>query len=290
MRSNFGGEVKAPSVLVVALAILVLWTSRTQAQVPADQLAKPPAGARAFTILSSSGTNGKATIWTSGDGARISRESILLRGQVWELDQTVKLGGDGMPSSVVVRGATPEGDAAETFEIHEGVASWKSPVDAGTHRYTSAAFYVPEGGTSTGSTQLLIETLLASPDKSIALLPGGRARAEHLTDVGVGEGALKKTVTAWAIKGLSPSPVPVWTTEDGKFFGSVGGLSTLPVGYESYLKILDKAQDDALAARSPALVKALLKTPDGAVAFAHVRAFVDGTHFEEDQTVVVSKG
>ena len=119
MRSNFGGEVKAPSVLVVALAILVLWTSRTQAQVPADQLAKPPAGARAFTILSSSGTNGKATIWTSGDGARISRESILLRGQVWELDQTVKLGGDGMPSSVVVRGVTPEGDAAETFEIHE---------------------------------------------------------------------------------------------------------------------------------------------------------------------------
>ena len=106
----------------------------------------------------------------------------------------------------------------------------------------------------------------------------------------VGEGALKKTVTAWAIKGLSPSPVPVWTTEDGKFFGSVGGLSTLPVGYESYLKILDKAQDDALAARSPALVKALLKTTDGAVAFAHVRAFVDGTHFEEDQTVVVSKG
>jgi imidazolonepropionase-like amidohydrolase len=106
----------------------------------------------------------------------------------------------------------------------------------------------------------------------------------------VGEGAQKKIVTAWAITGLSPSPLPVWTSEDNKFFGTVGGLSILPVGYEGDLKKLDKAQDDALAARSPALVKALLKTPDGPVAFTHVRAFVDGTHFEDDQTVVVNNG
>ena len=70
-----------------------------QAQVPADQLAKPPADAQAFTILSTSGTNGKATIWTAGDGSNMSRESILLRGQVWEIDQSVKLGSDGMPST-----------------------------------------------------------------------------------------------------------------------------------------------------------------------------------------------
>ena len=62
------------------------------------------------------------------------------------------------------------------------------------------------------------------------------------------------------------------------------------MGYEGDLKKLDKAQEDALAARSPALVKALLKTPEGPVAFTHVRAFVDGTHFEDDQTVVVNNG
>jgi imidazolonepropionase-like amidohydrolase len=289
-RLHTAGAGKLPAILVIVLAALLLRPARMQAQVPADQLAKPPAGAQAFTILSTSGTNGKAAIWTAGDGSNMSRESILLRGQVWEIDQSVKLGADGMPSTMIVRGVTPEGDAAETFEIHGGMASWKSPIDAGTRSYGSAAFYVAQGGTDSGGLQLLIEALLASPNRSMMLLPGGRAHAERLTEVVVGEGAMKKTVTAWGVTGLFPSPTPVWTTAENKFFGFVGGLAILPVGYEGTLEILDKAQDDALAARSPALVKALLKTPQGPVAFTHVRAFVDGTHFAEDQTVVVNNG
>ena len=289
-RRNVVGEANLPLVLLIVLAALLLGPPTIQAQVTADQLAKPPADAQAFTILSTAGTHGKATIWTTGDGSNMSRESILLRGQVWEVDQSVKLGSDGMPSTWVVRGFTPEGDAAETFEISAGVASWKSPVDAGNHRYTSPAFYVAQGGTNSGGIQLLIEALLASPNRSMVLLPGGRAHADRLTDVVVGEGAMKKTVTAWAVTGLFPSPIPVWTTAEGKFFGFVSPLAVLPAGYEGALKILDKAQDDALAARSPALVKALLKTPQGPVAFTHVRAFLDGTHFAEDQTVVVDHG
>ncbi len=258
------------------------------AQVAVDQLAKPPAHAQQFSILSTAGTHGKASIWTTPDGTQWSRESILLRGQVWEMDQSIKLGADGMPSALIVRGVTPQGDAAETFTITDGVASWKSPVDSG-HQPYHPAFYVAEGGTNSGGTQVFIEALLKSPDKSMPLLPGGRARAEKLTDHTVGSGPNAKTVTLWAVTGLSPSPQPVWTTADGSFFGAVGGLSILPVGYEGDLIALDRAQDDALAARSPALVKALLKTPAGPVAFTHVRAFVDGNHYAEDQTVVVDK-
>jgi hypothetical protein len=61
----------------------------------------------------------------------MSRDSILLRGQVWELDERVRLGSDGMPSTLVVRGVTPEGDASENFQVGSGKATWKSPVDAG---------------------------------------------------------------------------------------------------------------------------------------------------------------
>jgi imidazolonepropionase-like amidohydrolase len=268
---------------------LLLAAANMQAQVPADQLAKPPAGAREFAILSTAGTHGKAFIWTAEDGSLMSRDSILLRGQVWELDQRVVVGADGMPASMVVRGVTPQGDAAETFQIAGGKATWKSPVDTGGSAYTAPAFYIAEGGTF-GGNQLFVDDLLAAPDKSLALLPGGRARAERLTDLTVGEGAAKKTVTAWAITGLSPTPFPVWTTSDGKFFGAVSGLAFLPVGYEGDYRALNKAQDDALAARSPALVKSLLKTPTGPVAFTHVRAFLDGTHFADDQTVVVDHG
>jgi len=275
----------------LSMLVIVLWfcSAAMQAQVPVDQLAKPAANAQTFTILSTAGTNGKAFIWTAEDGSKMSRDSILLRGQVWEVDQRVEFGKDGMPSTLVVRGVTPQGDAAETFQTSNGKASWKSPVDAGGAAYTSA-FYVAEGGTMSGGTQLLREALLASPDKSLPLLPGGRARAERLTEMTVGQGDAKKTVTAWALFGLAPSPIPVWATADGKFFGAVGGLAILPACYEGELLALDKAQDDALAARSPAMVKALLKTPAGPVAFTHVRAFLDGTHFANDQTILVDHG
>lgn len=281
---------KLPVTLLIVAAVLLLVSLTVQAQLPVDQLAKPPDGAQAFTILSTTTTHGKAFLWTADDGSRMSRESILLRGQVWELDERVALGRDGMPSGLVVRGVTPQGDAAETFQVSGGTATWKSPVDAGGSAYNSPAFYVAQGGTRAASSQLLIEALLASPDKSLQLLPSGRARAERLTEVVVGQGAASKTVTAWAVVGLSPSPLRLWATADGKFFGLVGGIAILPVGYEAELKTLDKAQDDALAARSPALVKTLLKTPEGPVAFTHVRAFLEGTRFADDQTVVVDHG
>jgi imidazolonepropionase-like amidohydrolase len=134
------------------------------------------------------------------------------------------------------------------------------------------------------------EALLAAPDHSLALLPGGKARAERLTELTVGEGAKRKKIVAWAITGLGPSPQPVWTTEDGKFFGAVGGLGVLPAGYEPALVPMMNAQDEALSAQSPALAKRLAKTAAGPVAFTHVRVFVDGERFAEDQTVVVEHG
>jgi imidazolonepropionase-like amidohydrolase len=281
---------KLPVTHLILAAVVLLVSRTVRAQLPVDQLAKPPDVAQAFTILSTTTTHGKAFLWTAEDGSRMSRESILLRGQVWELDERVALGRDGMPSGLVVRGTTPQGDAAETFQVSGGTATWKSPVDAGGSAYHSPAFYVAQGGTSVASYQLLIETLLASPDKSLPLLPSGRARAERLTEVVVGQGAANKIVTAWAVVGLSPSPLPLWATADGKFFGVISGIAILPVGYEGELKTLDKAQDDALAARSPALAKTLLKTPEGPVAFTHVRAFLEGARFADDQTVVVDHG
>ena len=283
------GSLAFQPMLLVALAASLMWFARLQAQLPVDQLAKPPSDAQAFTFLSNAGIHGKASFWTAADGSRMSRASILLRGQVWETDEKVGFGVDGMPSTLVIRGINPEGDAAENFQVGGGKATWRSPVDDGGGAYISPAFYVAQSITPAGF-QLLIEAVLASPEKSFRLLPGGRAQAERLTEVVVGQGAAKKTVTAWAVLGLSPSPYPLWVGADGKFFGLVGDLSILPAGYEGELQALQKAQDDALAARSPALVKALLKTPQGPVAFTHVRAFVDGTHFVDDQTVVVNNG
>src|SRR6476646_10959166 len=87
------------------------------AQVPATELAKPPAGARHFVIQSTGGKHGDSWSWVAADGTRMGRESMDLRGQVFELDSSGKAGPDAMPSTIAIRDVTPTGDAGATFAI-----------------------------------------------------------------------------------------------------------------------------------------------------------------------------
>ncbi|HEY6124981.1 MAG TPA: hypothetical protein VIV63_10025, partial [Steroidobacteraceae bacterium] len=173
--------------LFLAASVLVLSFSAS-AQVPVTDLAKPPAGATHYIIQSTGGKHGDSWIWKTADGTRMGRESLNLRGQVFELDSTGKAGADGMPESVAIRGVTPQGDATETFSVTNGKASWKSPVDAGSAAYSKPVFYSTQGG-PIDTSAWFIERLLENPDHTLPLLPGGKAKAEKLTTLTVGEGA-----------------------------------------------------------------------------------------------------
>src|SRR5882724_90340 len=211
----------------IVLVVLLLAHAEATIAAPASvaSLAKPPAAALHFTILSTAGRHGESMRWTTPDGIRMGRESLVLRGQVFEVDSAAHVGGDGMLDRVDIRGFTPNGDAAESFAIAGGRATWNSPVDGGSAAYPARALYVAFGG-PIDITADLAETLIASPDKSLALLPAGRASAEPLGTAIVGAtGAEKRTVTAYAIMGLSNTPIPIWMDESGKFFGLVGSLS-----------------------------------------------------------------
>src|SRR6188474_2456785 len=102
--------------------IAAVASSVVLAQVPASELAKPPANARHFVIQSTGGKHGDSWSWVTTDGTRMGRESMNLRGQVFELDSSGKAGADGLPSAIAIRGVTPTGDAAETFTINGGTA------------------------------------------------------------------------------------------------------------------------------------------------------------------------
>lgn len=274
---------------ILCVALVSALSFATHAQVEKSALAQPPASATHYIIQSTAGRHGESWRWSTSDGTRMARESMNLRGQVWELDSSGKAGPDGMPARIEVRGVTPTGDAAETFEIVGAKASWKSPVDAGSAAYAAPVFYMTQSGPIDNAAWFL-ERILAAPDKTINLLPGGKARAEKLTTVKVGEGAATQTVTAWAITGVSNAPIPMWADANGKFFGMVYFLSWLPEQYAGEHERLNQAQTKALAARAPALAKSLVRTPTSAVAFTHVKLFdADGKRFLEDQTVVVEK-
>jgi len=275
---------------LVMSAWLVAAVASAFAQVPASELAKPPANARHFVIQSTGGKHGDSWSWVAPDGTRMGRESMNLRGQVFELDSSGKAGTDGMPSTLAIRGVTPQGDAAETFSISGGTAGWKSPIDAGTAAYSAPAFYVSQGG-PIETTAWFLEALLARPDKSMDLLPGGKARAAKLIDLRVGTGASAQTIALWSITGIGTSPLPIWADANNKFFALTLGLSWLPEAYASEQKTIEEAQAKATAAQAPGLAKALVKMPAGPVAFTGVRLFdADAPRFLADQTVVVDKG
>src|SRR5689334_20893951 len=79
---------------------------------PKEQLLVPPADAAHYVVVSTAGKHGDEYIWKQADGRLAMRESILLRGLVFETDETMKTGPDGMPADIVIRGVTPSGDSA----------------------------------------------------------------------------------------------------------------------------------------------------------------------------------
>ncbi len=265
-------------------------SSTVLAQVPVSELAKPPANARHFIIESTGGKHGESWSWIAADGTRMGRESLNLRGQVWEIDYSGKAGPDGMPATLAIRGVTPQGDAAEAFDVSGGTAKWKSSVDSGDAIYTGNTFYTSQGG-PIDTTAWFLERLLQAPDKTLALLPGGKARATKVTSLDVGAGAAKQTINLWTITGIGSSPVPIWADSNGRFFALTVGLAWLPEAYAGELAKLNKAQAAAIAEQAPGLVKSLVKTPAGPVAFTNVRLFdADGLRFLSGQTVIVNKG
>ena len=94
-------------------------------------------------------------------------------------------------------------------------------MDGGEAAYSGPRFYASFGG-PIDMTAWLVERLVAAPNRTLDLLPGGQARAEKLTTLEVGEGTARQTITAWGVSGLSNAPTPVWTDASGVFFGSRG--------------------------------------------------------------------
>src|ERR1051326_4219235 len=227
----------------LAIAAIALLLAPARAQTPVEQLAKPPADAKVWTITSSGGAarHGQVSMWTTPDGTHWSRYSMNLRGFVTEVDEQNRFSPDGSLQSVVIRGKTPGGDAAESYEMKDGAYSYTSPVDRGTGKAHAGLEYVTFGGTI-DSFGFILNDMLRSPDHSVDLLPSGKGRIEPLTTLEVSNGKERKTLTAYAITGFGLSPFPIWMEGD-KFFGLAGVLSFLPEGWEQVAPELSKVQD-----------------------------------------------
>jgi imidazolonepropionase-like amidohydrolase len=276
--------------LILAVLLAACAPAAFAEPTPKEQLLVPPKDAAHFVVVSTAGKHGDEYMWTMPDGRTAFRESILLRGLVFETDETMRVGADGMPTDIVIRGVTPSGDAAENFAISNGNATWVSPVDKGSAAYGAPTYYLAQGGPFLSAAPE-IDRLLAARTAGLALLPSGKATFDKVTSLDIEGPQGRKHVDLILVRGTSQTPQPVWV-EGGKFFGTLQGLALLPAGYEPNLDKMQKAQDAAIAALAPATAKKFL-TSDAKrpVLFRNVKIYdADNERFVTGQNVLAANG
>src|SRR3982751_125771 len=275
---------------MIAMLLAACASGAVAAPTPKDQLLVPPADAAHFVVVSSAGKHGDEYMWTMPDGRLALRESILLRGLIFETDETIRFGADRMPSDVVIRGVTPSGDAAENFALSNGRGTWVSPVDKGETAYAAPAYYLSQGGPFIGNAPE-VDRLLTAGRAGLSLLPSGKATFDKVTSLDVDGPQGKKHVDLILLRGTSQTPQPIWV-ENGSFFGLMVGLGLLPDGYEGNLDKMQAAQDAAIAALAPATAKQFL-TADARrpVLFSKVKMYDgDAERFVADRYVLTRNG
>ncbi len=244
--------------LMLAPLLAVVATFAVAAPASKEQLSKPPAGARHFTISSTAGKHGDVWSWTTPDGRVAYRMSMSLRGWVSEEDELVTLGSDRRPKAIAIRGYTDQGDATEDFTVDgAGIAHWKTVIDSGSGPFGSRR-YNTYGGPWLAS-ELDVEALVAAGDKGIDLLPTGHASITVDQKVQIDGPHGPKTVKLAFLRGYGFAPSPVWLDSDNHFFGNAGVISLLPEGYEGSGPRLKALQDQATAAMVRGIAHQFLK-------------------------------
>src|SRR5256885_11872400 len=151
-------------------------------------------------------------------------------------------------------------------------------------------FYLATGGTNLANMPLAAALVKAGP-AGVALYPSGRATLEKAGTLNItGSNGPKTVQLAW-IRGISPSPTPIWLDTDGHYFAEVGVISTMPAGYEQNMKAMNDFQDAETAKAVRDIAHGFLKPEAKApVLFDHVELFTDDGRFVADQAVLARDG
>lgn len=260
-------------------------------QITKDQLLKPPADARHYTISSTAGKHGDVWSWRMPDSRVAYRMSMSLRGWVTETDEVVTLGADRRPIGMAIRGFTDSGDATEEFRVDDqGIAHWKTAVDSGSAPFAGKR-YSSYGGPWLAS-EHDVDALVAAGPKGVDLLPGGHATLTIDRSVRIDGPNGPRTVKLAFIQGWGFSPSPVWLDEQNRFFGMAGVISLLPAGYEAAGPKLKDIQDEATAAMVRDVARGFLSSANRtATLIDHVLMFdSEAGRYVPDRAVLIADG
>jgi imidazolonepropionase-like amidohydrolase len=269
--------------------LLALWAVPAAAGVLPAQAPAPSDTARWTTVLG--GRNaGEVRAWTMPDGELRYTSKVNDRGRGAELETHIRLGADGMPAMLRTTGVDYyKNPVDERFELANGRATWQSSAEHGDTAVRGPAWFAAMNDASDAG--LIARALLASPDHSLALLPGGRATIERVADLQVSAGGRTRTVTEYRLNGFGFEPYAIWLTPERRFFAAGGGWGgTVEAGWESVLPDLIKAQDAADEQRYAEMARTLARHPGHPLAFRDVAVFDAQARVRRPGMTVVIEG
>src|SRR5215469_9982951 len=263
------------SLKFTGIALLALAGSLAAQQSPLPPLPPDiPKDAVIRIFLTDKTPSGQDAVWSTPDGVTHEFFQFNDRGRGPKTYTAYRVDSSGLIASEETTGVDyMKSPVEEHFSINAGTAAWKSQSEDIKQNDAAGKFYVdlnggPEGGA------ILARAVLRSKNGKLGLLPGGEAGVRKLESVLVDVDGKKRTVTLFAVDGLSFTPSYIWLDADQQFFASVGGWSALiRQGFEPSVATLQKVQREVASARSSELAKKLTHKPAGDLVIKNVAVF-----------------
>lgn len=214
------------------------------------------------------------------------------RGRGPKNDERVVVGEGGIPVLFEITGHDYwKNPVDERFELKDGKASWHNTSEKQEGlAVTRPSYYLTMNG-APQAVELLVAALLAAPNRTLDMLPTGKARVEPLGSTEVEAGGRKRKVDIYGINGLGFEPFYVWLDETRRFFGADWGWAKLAQeGWEGTLPKLKEVQDAQDRKLERERAARLTRKPAGALAFRNARLFDPATGKVTPGTTVVISG
>jgi len=233
---------------------------------------------------------GGSVVTIHADGSRDATWEYTDRGRGPKQQTHYEIARDGTLSRLDTTGVDYlKQPVGEHLTSASGTLTWKNDAEQGSAPATPPAGYVAMQG-APDLFAALVRAILGTPDRELALLPSGRARATRVGDRTVGANGRSMHVTCYEVQGLGFQPAPTWLDDDRESFGTIDPwASVVREGWEAVVPQLMAFQRDAQAARLGALARKLGHVAPGAgLAIVHARLFdVEKKKVVPDATIVV---
>ena len=197
----------------------------------------------------------------------------------------------GVPTEWTIAGTSLMGaDVSETFELHEGVATWNSQADSGSQSLDVPALYAVNDG-SPWANYTYVKALLIDADHTMPVIPSGQLRLEQLDGAKFVSGGADIDLDIYLLSGIDLSPSLIALDKTGAFFADFSESSaTIQAGHEDLVTPLMELARTLKVARAEELANQLRHTYGDAFAVANVRILAPYAGTLSDLSTVTVSG